>query len=83
MQKRKILIPAGIAALVLGGGTAAYAATAAIPGQGGVIAGCYVKSGGTLRSSTPPSPPARKTRPASTGIRQDPPGRPGRPGRRA
>jgi hypothetical protein len=49
MQTRKILITAGIAALMLGGGTAAYAATASIPGQGGVIAGCYVKSGGTLR----------------------------------
>ncbi len=34
---------------MLGGGTAAYAATAAIPGPGGVIAGCYVKSGGVLR----------------------------------
>lgn len=49
MQKRKILITAGIAALMLSGGTAAYAATASIPGLGGVIAGCYVKSGGVLR----------------------------------
>jgi hypothetical protein len=49
MQTRRILITAGIAALVLGGGTAAFAATASIPGPGGVISGCYVKSGGVLR----------------------------------
>jgi hypothetical protein len=41
MRTRKILVTAGIAALVLGGGTAAYAATSMIPDSNGVIHACY------------------------------------------
>jgi len=46
-MRRTILIGAG-AALVLVAGTTT-AAFASIPGSGGVISGCYAKSGGALR----------------------------------
>lgn len=67
---RKILIIAGTASLVLGIGTAAYAAGSSIPTQAGLSIAATATTAPSRSSTRRPGARARTIRLHSTGIRQ-------------